>query len=361
VNYRNGAIDQQIDSIIQRDFPNIPATFRQRGKTTACIRFHYGFGGSYEAKQDDHQRVYGAASYNPLFRYRGAKVFDPRDAQQVIDDQTTWKWSDNAALCAVRFLTHEWPDMQLVPIEKIDVDQLIKAADICDKWERDKAGNAFRRHTINGVVESAQDAFQVIEDMEVAFDGKLTQSGGKIYPLCFEKSDPIATFHDEMLIGGVEAVTDADTQQSPNIVKTQFISEDRDYQLVEGPVLRDAALIAADQRPNEITVAGNFIQGHPRIQRLANKRIKQGRLGRTLSMGATVECSQWLFGDVIRVFFKRGPLARFNGIYKVEGIGFDEHLSAYRVDLREFDKSVYDFNPATDEQDFVVEKLPEAA
>lgn len=40
------------------------------------------------------------------FTVRGRKVYDPRDPDQTADDPTTWRWSENPALCYADFITN---------------------------------------------------------------------------------------------------------------------------------------------------------------------------------------------------------------------------------------------------------------
>lgn len=46
VSYRNGDINQEIDPIIARDFPEMISTFRHRGHTTLFLKVHFGDGAS---------------------------------------------------------------------------------------------------------------------------------------------------------------------------------------------------------------------------------------------------------------------------------------------------------------------------
>ncbi|MEO1750006.1 MAG: hypothetical protein AAFR27_15575, partial [Pseudomonadota bacterium] len=143
--FRNGDINQAIDPIIARDFPDMPTTFRQRGHTTLVVKRTHGFGGDINAKNEDHRRVFGdTGQFDPLVRLRGALVFDPRKAGHVLSDESTWSHSENAALCFARALTFKWPDMQFFDSNRLDWDKIAEAADECDRWEIDRDGKSFR-------------------------------------------------------------------------------------------------------------------------------------------------------------------------------------------------------------------------
>lgn len=354
VSFRPGTLDQAIDPIIARDFPTMPATFRQRGHATLVVKAHYGYGANRDAKDDDHKEVYGdSGQFLPLSRIRGATVYDPRAPGQLIDDEETWAWSDNAALCLMRYLTHRWGDLQLVSTDRIDWGRVAIAADLCDHWETSADGTAFKRHTINGVVQSTDDPFDVIENMCIAMGGRLILDRGKIYPVVRTRRTPVATLHSRMLRGGVEFASATRDRDLINIVSPTFIAPDRDWQEVAGPVLRRSDLISADGREREITLRGAFVEDHRRVQRLAKAVIEQSRLGKTISCGASLEAHDWSPADVIRVHLE-APLDTMNGTYELAAKEWDESLSSYRLTLIEYSDHTTEFDPA-DEQPFTLD------
>lgn len=354
VSFRNGSIDQLIDPIIAADFPTMPSTFRQRGHATLVIRAYYGFGGDFQAQDDDHKRIYGDQGLlQPLSRFRGAKCFDPRQAGHVLDNPATHGWSDNAFITLGRYLTHQWPDTRLVDPARVDWDNLARAADEADRWEISKDGTTFRRNTINGIVQSTDSPFDVIENMKVAMGGHLILDRGKIYPVARTKRDPVATLHQQMIVGGLEYASEPRDRELINIVKPTFIAPDREYQEVGGPVLRRADLIALDGKPRETSLRGAFVEDHRRMQRLASAALNQNRIGRTLTVGATLEALSWAPGNVYQVYLL-GSLARVNGLYELMSKEWDDRLRGYRLSFIGYDPDVNDFNP-NDEQDFVLD------
>lgn len=361
VSFRNGDIDQAIDPIVARDFPDMPTTFRQRGHATLVVKRTHGFGANTEEKNEDYRRVWGDTSdFNPLARLRGAQVHDPRRPDSVLADPSTWTWSDNLALCMARYMTHAWPDMTLFNTARLEWDQIAAAADECDKWEVDRNGNAFRRYTANGVVQSTDNPFDVIEALKLAMNGDLVIDRGKIYPVAGAKRDPEATFHIGMLIGGFEFQRERSTDSMVNVVKTRFVSPDRNYQTVEGPVLRDAAAITADGAPFEATISLPFVEGDPRAQRLAYYTKAQARKGRSLTCGATLEARNWSVGKTYRVDLPGTAFARVNGVYKLIGKAWNPDLRGYQLSLIEDAPERFDDAPAA-EVDFTLDEDVQAA
>lgn len=352
--FRPGTLGQVIDPIIARDFPTMPATFRQRGHATVVIKAHYGFGATREAEDDDHKRVYGdSGRFQPLFRLRGAKVHDPRAAGQSLDDATTWTWSDNFALCLGRYLTYAWPDQMVCDPARLDWAKFAEAADDSDVWESAASGAAFRRHTVNGVIQSVEGPFDVIENMKIAGSAHVVMDRGKIFPVCRKRREPQATLHAGILRGAVEYITEPRQRDLANIVKTTFVAPNREWEEVGGPVLRRTDLIAEDGGAREMSLRGAYVETHERMQRKAATALKVARRQRFLACGATLEALDWEIGKPIRVDLP-GVMERMNGVFELIEKAWDERLLGFRLTLAEDVPDAVDFN-VTDEKPFVLD------
>ncbi len=359
--YRNGTADQAMDPIIAADFPTMPATFRQRGHATLVLKAHYG------ANQNAHEQIYGSNNvFNPLIRFQGAKLFDPRVPGCLLDDPATWVWSDNASLCLMRYLYHPWPNMRLLDPGKIDWDKVAEAADIDDEWRGRKDGTKERNHTINGVILSNAEPVQTVRELLTACDGLLISASGKYYPLPGARREPVATLHQDMLAGGFELHTETPDRELINIVKTEFVAPDRDYKPVVGPVLKREDLIALDGKPLETTLTLPFTEGHTRAQRLGSRKLKDSRgtlsdaSGRKAFSGLfTIEAGALRAGDIIRIDFRDFP--EVNGIYQVTKTQRDESLTRVSLDLVSWSDGRFAWDAPTDEQDFVIDETVLAA
>jgi hypothetical protein len=350
--FRNGSMDQEIDPIIARDFTDMPDTFRQRGHATVVLKRVHGFGANVAAKNEDFKRVWGdSGQFNPLIRFRGAKIYDPRKPGHVIDDVSTHTWSDNAALTLAHALTFRWPDRRIFAPDRLNWDGFARAADECDKWEIDRNGNTFRRYTANGVVLSTDRIYDMIESFRSAMGGDIALERGKIYPVPGMARQPSATLHNAMLVGGFRFSREREFGQLVNIVKTQFQAPDREYQTVEGPVIRDTDAITADGDRYETTISLPFTQGDPRTQRLGHMALKQARAPRSLEIGVNSEAEAWEIGKVYRVELVGGVLEKVNGLYTLAAKTPSPGLRGYQLALAEYDPDAFDFG-AADEQPF---------
>ncbi len=349
LSYRNGTPGQVIDPIIARDFPDMPTTFRQRRATTICLKASYG------ATDDAHKALYGSENnFNPLFRFNGALMPDPRAPGFDPDDESTWVQSRNASLGLVRYLIHPWPNMRLVETAEIDWDRVAEAADVDDRWVGKKDGSLERNHAADGVILSTDDPFETCKALLTANDGLLIQSKGKYFPLPGAPRDPIGTIHQEMIAGAFEFQSESPDRNLINTVKTEFVAPDREYNTVVGPVISYPTLVAQDGRTLETTLSLPFTEGDARAQRLGNRKLLETRAARSLSGLFTIEARKYKAGDIVRVDFRDFP--EVNGIYQVRKTARDASLSGVQMDMVAWSNDRFEWYAPSDQKDFELDE-----
>lgn len=350
-NFRNGDIDQTLDSIIAAYHPTVPSTFRQRGHCTLVIRRRHSFGGDYEARQKDNERVYGSNGFNPLVTLRGAKCHDPRRPESVLDDPSTWVWTNNNSLCFMRAVTHTWISASLVNPAQVDWDKVALAADIDDGWELSKDLTPFRRHTCDGVIQADDDAYEMVQAFRAASSGYLVRKEGKIYPLPYSDPAPVMTLTEDMVTGGIVYTSETPRSRLINTIKAEFNGgEGRDFKTVSGPVLVDAALVVADGEPLERSLTLPLTQFHPRVQMFERRVLDGSRHGRQVAGGFDVRTADLAVGDVVRIDFESKP--QLNGLFMVTRVTPDQAFGGFSLTLAEH--YYRRFDAAVDEQDFTI-------
>lgn len=353
ISYRDGDPEQLIDPIIARDFPDMPSTFRQRGHATVVVKANYG------ATDTIHKDIYGSeGNFNPLFRFQGARVPDPRVPNFDAEDESTWvQGSSNASLAMIRYLLHPWPNMRLIEPSMVDWDRMKVAAAIDDRWTGLADGTLERNHTADGVIFSTDDPFDTCKRLLTAFDGLLVNDGGSYYTLPGIRREPVATIHQDMIAGGFEMQTEAADRDVINIVKTEMIAPEREYNTVVGPVLRRDDLIAQDGRALETTLSLPFTEGAPRAQRLASRKLIESRNARSLSMVLTVEAadrSRFRVGNIVRVDLRDFP--EIGGIFQIRKIARDMGSGKVHVDLVAWSNERFDWHAPDDQQAFELDE-----
>lgn len=354
MSYRDGAADQAIDPIIARDFPTMPTTFRQRGHATVVIKAKYGI------NDNTHKDVYGSdGGFNPLFRFQGALLPDPRVVGFDPDDPSTWTFSRNASLGLVRFLIHQWPNMRYVDPSLIDWDKVAEAATIDDRWIATKDGTRERNHTADGIILSNADPTDAVRKLLTANDGLLIQHKGLLYPLPGAPREPVGTITPELLAGGFERTTEHADRNLINTVKTEAIAEDRDYNTVVGPVLVRSDLVTVDGSPRETTLSLPFTRGEngfSRPQRLAKRKLLESREAGGLSLLLALPARRYKAGDIVR--FDQWAAWGFpgiDGIYQVRRTARTDDMARVQLEAVRFSAERFTWTAATEQADFVLD------
>ena len=352
VSFRNGSIDQAIDPILAADFPDLPSTYRQRGNCTAVVKAHYGTGDDRDAQDDKHKELYGDGNFEPIFRVRGSKVYDPRDPMQSVSDPSTWAWSRNAVLNAAHYLCWFYKGMR----NRIDWDRIADGANIADQEKLTKGGVYFPQFTVDGGIFSTDPVQDAVSDLMSACGGRVIRKAGKVYIYPNQKEQSVGTIHAGNFRGQVQYSNGLPIGQLANVFKPEFFSPERGYKIVPGPVIRDTAAITADGEERERTERYPFTETHERAQRLAMAEYLENRVQETVTLGVDLDAVQWDAGRVITL-----DLARFmpqlTGQWRIIKKSWSDGLLGYVLQLKKYDGAVLDFDPQTDEQDFEAEEI----
>lgn len=123
---RYGESAQDVDPLILARYTNVGANFRQRGIATYVGEYSFG------ANQAEFTATWGqVARPAPRLYVDGVVVYDPRDNTQILADESTWKWSNNASLVQAWYLTRSFGGR--IPVSKIDWTKVCIAADYDDE------------------------------------------------------------------------------------------------------------------------------------------------------------------------------------------------------------------------------------
>jgi hypothetical protein len=348
--FRDGSPTQTIDALIDADFTALSGEFRQRSIATATFKFKYG------NDRTDFENMWGQVGIPaPAVEVDGAPVYDPRDATQNVNDETTWKFSRNAALIQADWMRQ--PYGVNFPVDRIDYDKVAASANFDDEVIVNADGSAMKRHTIDGVVQLNQKPREVMEAMLTANRGFLVQSSGRGWVQSSQPRSPILTITDGLMVGGFEFRDDKAKRDTFNKVTSRFPSTDREHQDIDGPILERNDLITEDEEVLEGTVRIPFTSDHRAVQRLQKQYLEESRLPRALScrvkLTAMTETTIPQVGECVLVDSVLFP--RMNCEYTIEEIGYTEDFSSISLALTEYDDMIpIDWNAPTDEQSFTL-------
>ncbi len=355
VSIRLGKDDQTRCPLVHDRFPSIPDTFRQRG--IAVVTLEYRYPNDY----DEFQALWGQGRYpNAFFLSRGIRVYDGRLLGQQVDNKATWGFSsnDNPALVQADYLRKEYGGR--IKSGRIDWDEVFAAADYDDGLIGTKSGEFIKRHTINGLVSLNQSPAEVMSGMLSANRGYILHGGGKMWPCSSLPQDDVLTITDNMLASGVEYRAAKPKLDLKNSSKPRFISSERSYELIEGPILERTDWITEDGEPLPGALELPFTIDHRRVQRLNKAYLDANRRGRTLQISIDLaSLSKARKNPIGRPFtFQSELFPQANGRYQVQNYAFAEDFTTAEFACVEYDPAIEsDFHPEYDEQDFVETEL----
>lgn len=350
VSLRPGTTTQALDLILSTDFTPLNANFLQKGIATAVFRYHYG------TDYTEFTKLWGQVQRPSSFLLvRGIKVYDPRDASQRVDDETTWKWSNNASLIQAFYLTRDYGGR--ISPSNVLWKKVALAADYDDEMVACKDGTFIKRHTIDGVVTLNQKPSDVMSAMLTANGGRIAQSGGKYWVTSSRPRSPIATIHDAILAGAIEVRGAKPKADMINKLQARFVAQEQDYQLVDLPVLERTDLEAADGEVLTATIELPFTLDYRRAERLQKQALERSRLGKQVSVTVDITLLADLdddpTGNVFTVASDLFPSA--NGDLICDAFSFADDCTTVGLVLSEYNPAIEnDWNPAVDERDFVV-------
>lgn len=324
--FRSGSTTQAIDPIIAARFPAKSSEYRQRGVCTAVVEMKFG------NDADHHTELWGAGGIpDLLFRVRGKKIYDPRDANQNASTPSTWQWSENASLIEADYLMSEI-GFSVDPAE-IDWASVRDSADIDDELVATLGGQESRGR-INGIVLASEANDSVLGAMQQCNRALIRRANG-VYKIRSDRaSEPVATIHQGMIVGDYTFQNETDTRSALNTVVLQFAPAEHDNQNGE-TTYRDAALVATDGQEYEARVSLRFVDTPATAQRLGFALVTENRQSRTFTgvfdigilIPAGKPAGEMLeVGDVVRIWFEDDYDA-INGLYTVTSVEISSEMT----------------------------------
>lgn len=283
---------------------------------------------------------------NIKFRGEGAPVYDPRldstvpsgSGTQSVTDQSTWAFDpggaqsgDNPALqllwCLLGWriqnpVTGAWK-LSVgfgIPVERIDLESFITAANICDETVSLEAGGTEPRYRSAGVFSEADDPNIVVGALEASMNGRLRDYNGKFSLKLFtnELGSPVAAFNDGEgdLMGPLEYEVGPDLGGDFNIIEGRYVdaSDETLYQPVPFPAVSLDSVDEIDR--NSLPFELLTVQSMSQAQRLAKQRLQRNQLRRRFS--GTFNARGWLCAKDDIITLTSSAYAFVDKLFRVE-------------------------------------------
>jgi len=287
---------------------------------------------------------------------KGKKVYDPRDGNQSATDASTWTFSQNPALCLRDYLVDQkyglGEDRTLV-----DSTSLTAAANLCDETQNSGTDiysvSGQKRYELNGVIDVANNIKDNIEQMLSAMGGNLTYSGGKYFIQGAEYVAPTVTFDEADCISELSLQTKQSRRGVYNGVKGIFVSESKNWKVLDYPAQISSTYQAEDGDPILLDMPLPFVTDVLQAQLLAKLALLRSRQQVVLQVTTNLKGLRVKVGDTVNLTNARlGYSSKVFEVIEYGLTGLESGAIGVELTLIETSSAVYDWT-TSDESDFL--------
>ena len=275
---------------------------------------------------------------------KGKKVYDPRTASTG--------WSQNPALCLRDYMLDDKYGLGEVTAN-IDSTAINAAANLCEEQVTLDAGGTQDRYRCNGVIETGNQIRANIEQLLASMGGMLTYSGGKYFIDGAEYKAPALTFTEADVISDIQTQTKQSRRGVYNGVKGIFVSEEKNYKVLDYPPQISSTYATEDGDPIYLDMALPFVTNNTQAQRLAKIALLKSRQQVVINMTVNLKGLQVKIGDTINVTNDR--LNYSSKVFQVIDYSLaiaDGGALAVNLACIETASAIYDWT-TSDEEDFL--------
>ena len=275
---------------------------------------------------------------------KGKRVFDPRTSVTA--------YSTNPALCLRDYMLDQSYGLGESNLN-IDSTALNAAADLCDEQVSLDAGGTQDRYQCNGVIDTSNQIKANIEQLLASMGGKLTYSGGKYFVDGAEYKTPTHTFTEADVISEIQTQTKQSRRGIYNGVKGIFVSEEKNYKVLDYPAQISSTYATEDGDPLYLDMPLPFVTNNLQAQRLAKIALLKSRQQVVITMTVNLKGLQVKVGDTIQITNDRLNYSSkvFEVIDYSLAIGDGQALAVNLVCI-ETASAIYDWT-TSDEEDFL--------
>lgn len=281
--------------------------------------------------------------------YRGARVYDPRDASQTFDEDnfdvynTTWRWSENPALCVAHYIN--WLRSQgLTAIRGVNWASIAEAAADCERLVPirrsyfnggDIAYEPFAR--ISSLITWDMEPRTVIAKFMESCDGDYgIDQYGRFTMWIGKWEEPTITFEEED-VGDVYDEMGASSNDELNYVHVNYVEPRQGGSKVEAAIYRDEYSESTIGRHTG-ALSFDWVTSPDQAYRLAARQIRQDNNKRRITCSIGPVALTALNQSVIRFnLTKRGIV----GVYRIIKL-VPESLARWHGEFIEVTPQVYE-------------------
>lgn len=273
---------------------------------------------------------------------RGKKVYDPRTQ--------TIAYSQNPALCVRDYMISEYGLDEVAA--NINDTSVSDAADLCDESVSLDGGGTQDRYQCNGVIDTANQIKANIEQLLSSMGGRLTYSGGEYFIDGAEYKTPSHTFTEADVISDIQTQTKQSRRGIYNGVKGIFVSEEKNYKVLDYPAQISSTYEAEDGDPIYLDMPLPCVTNNTQAQRLAKIALLKSRQQVVMTLTVNLKGLNVKVGDTIQVTNDR--LNYSSKVFEVidYSLAITDGALAVNLSCIETASAIYDWT-TSDEADFL--------
>ena len=273
---------------------------------------------------------------------RGKKVYDPRTQ--------TIAYSQNPALCVRDYMISEYGLDEVAA--NINDTSVSDAADLCDESITLSGGGTQNRYKCNGVIDTANQIKANIEQLLSSMGGRLTYSGGEYFIDGAEYKTPSHTFTEADVISDIQTQTKQSRRGIYNGVKGIFVSEEKNYKVLDYPAQISSTYEAEDGDPIYLDMPLPCVTNNTQAQRLAKIALLKSRQQVVMTLTVNLKGLNVKVGDTIQVTNDR--LNYSSKVFEVidYSLAITDGALAVNLSCIETASAIYDWT-TSDEADFL--------
>jgi len=246
---------------------------------------------------------------------KGHKVYDPRlDSTQPggaspgphrVDDDTTWEWSDNPALCLADFWI--WDNIGMgEETDRVDYGLVFTAANICDELVAippcaSPQISMQKRYTCNLTFFATTNRGEIVEMLETAMLGRSVFSQGQWRMWAGAVQTPDVVLTEANLAGSIQMQASSGSAERYNRVRGKFIDPTRNYSANAYPEIRNAGFEAIDTEVRYQVLDINTCNNSFEAQRDAIIKLRQSRNQRIIVWAGNWSCFRIQAGTIVQL------------------------------------------------------------
>ena len=276
-------------------------------------------------------------------------TFKIKGRNDILDPRTGLTgYTANAVLCMNHYLTNPLGP-NLSQSRSIHEASLINSANIADETVSTLSGTE-KRYQIGGYVDLSDNWEDIISDFLLAMAGWRVWINGQIQIIAGAYQPPSFEITRDMITSEIER-TSKSRKAKINTINGVYQAEENQFQATDFPTVQNSDYLLEDRQEFSADREYVLVKSPSTVQRLAKADMAISRLVETFKFSCNLKGLQAQAGRTVKLTLPEFGYTQKTFIVDVSQPGpIGRGAQGVHLVLREWDSSIYDWTPATDEK-----------